>query len=159
MQMRRQPQARAPKPRLRSQPQEPLALSARAARAALAGAPLPNVRITADVANNSILIYASEEDYRIIERALTQLDRPKLQVAIDVTIAEVTLNDQLNYGVQFFLDKGAVINISQTTLPLTPTLPGFNAVLGNCALAAGRHQRFAPVHRRQDPVESVSRGR
>ena len=95
------------------------------------GAPLPNVRITADVANNSILVYANEEDYRIIERALTQLDRPKLQVAIDVTIAEVTLNDQLDYGVQFFLDKGALINVSQTSLPITPTLPGFNVVLGN----------------------------
>ena len=95
------------------------------------GAPLPNVRITADVANNSILVYASEEDYRIIERALIQLDRPRLQVAIDVTIAEVTLNDQLDYGVQFFLDKGAVLNVSQSTLPITPTLPGFNVVLGN----------------------------
>ena len=54
-----------------------------------------------------------------------------MQVAIDVTIAEVTLNDQLNYGVQFFLDKGALMNVSQTTLPITPTLPGFNVVLGN----------------------------
>ncbi|RBP04658.1 type II secretion system protein D (GspD) [Roseiarcus fermentans] len=95
------------------------------------GAPLPNVRITADVANNSILVYASQEDYRIIERALNQLDRPKLQVAIDVTIAEVTLNDQLDYGVQFFLNKGSVLNVSQTSLPITPTLPGFNVVLGN----------------------------
>jgi general secretion pathway protein D len=95
------------------------------------GAPLPNVRITADVPNNSILVYASEEDYRVIERALTQLDRPKLQVAIDVTIAEVTLNDQLDYGVQFFLDKGALLNVSQSTVPITPSLPGFNVVLGN----------------------------
>ena len=94
-------------------------------------APLPNVRITADVANNSILVYASEEEYRVIERALTQLDRPQLQVAIDVTIAEVTLNDQLDYGVQFFLDKGALMNVSQSSLPITPTLPGFNVVLGN----------------------------
>ena len=39
-------------------------------------APLPGVRITPDVANNSILIYANEEEYRIIERALNQLDRP-----------------------------------------------------------------------------------
>ena len=123
------------------------------------GAPLPNVRITADVANNSILVYSTEEDYRIIERALTQLDRPKLQVAVDVTIAEVTLNDQLDYGVQFFLDKGAVMNVSQSTLPITPTLPGFNVVLGNAALAAGGHQRLAPVHRRQDSLESISCGR
>jgi general secretion pathway protein D len=94
-------------------------------------APLPNVRITADVTNNAILVYASEEDYRVIERALTQLDRPQLQVAIDVTIAEVTLNDQLNYGVQFFLNQGTLMNVATTTLPITPTLPGFNFVMGN----------------------------
>jgi general secretion pathway protein D len=89
------------------------------------------VRITADVANNSVLVYATEEEYQIVERAINQLDRPRLQVAIDVTIAEVTLNDQLDYGVQFFLDKGALMNISQTSTPITPSLPGFNVVLGN----------------------------
>ncbi len=95
------------------------------------GAPLPNVRITADVANNSILVYSSEEEFRVIERALTQLDRPQLQVAIEVTIAEVTLNDQLNYGVQFFLNGGTLQNVATTSLPITPTLPGFNFVMGN----------------------------
>ena len=114
------------------------------------GAPLPNVRITADVANNSILVYASEEDYRIIERALIQLDRPRLQVAIDVTIAEVTLNDQLDYGVQFFLDKGAVLNVSSEHTADHPDAAGIQRCAGKCALAAGGHQRVAPVHRRQD---------
>ena len=81
-----------------------------------------------------MLIYASEENYRIIERALNQLDRPKLQVAIDVTIAEVTLNDDLSYGVQFFLHNkyGSVSNSTQTTAdqvlgaatPISPSLPG-----------------------------------
>jgi general secretion pathway protein D len=96
--------------------------------------PLLGVRITADVANNSILVYANEENYRIIERALSQLDRPKLQVAIDVTIAEVTLNDDLSYGVQFFLtnnNHGSVSNTTGTTIPIiTPNLPGFNFVAG-----------------------------
>ena len=73
------------------------------------------MRITADIANNSIIVYASEENYRIIERALNQLDRPKLQVAIDVTIAEVTLNDELSYGVQFFLDNRARLDEQSTT--------------------------------------------
>ena len=92
---------------------------------------LPNVRITADAANNSILTYANEEDYRIVERAINQLDRPRLQVAIDVTIAEVTLNDQLNYGVQFFLNQGSLMNVASNSLPITPSLPGFNFLLGN----------------------------
>ncbi len=64
---------------------------------------LPGVRITPDAVNNAILIYADQQNYRIIQNALNQLDRPKLQVAIDVTIAEVDLNKDLSYGVQFFL--------------------------------------------------------
>jgi general secretion pathway protein D len=81
------------------------------------GPQLPNVRITADIANNSVLIYARPDEYKLIERTLVQLDRPKLQVAIDVTIAEVDLNDQLNYGVQFSLAGGALSNTVSGTIP------------------------------------------
>ena len=81
------------------------------------GPQLPNVRITADLLNNAVLVYARPDEYKLIERTLVQLDRPKLQVAIDVTIAEVTLNDQLNYGVQFFLAGGAVSNTTSGAIP------------------------------------------
>ena len=81
------------------------------------GPQLPNVRITADLTSNSVLVYARPDEYKLIERTLIQLDRPKLQVAIDVTIAEVTLNDALNYGVQFFLAGGAVSNTASGTMP------------------------------------------
>ncbi|MBV8847964.1 MAG: type II secretion system secretin GspD [Methylobacteriaceae bacterium] len=93
---------------------------------------LTGVRITPDLVNNAVLIFASPENYRIIERAIVQLDRPQLQVAVELTIAEVTLNDSLNYGVQFFLQNkfGSLINSSTASLP-QPSLPGFNAVLGN----------------------------
>ena len=95
---------------------------------------LPGVRITADASNNSLLIYASAASYRVIQKTLDQLDRPKLQVAIDVTIAEVTLNDKLNYGVQFFLSNqyGAIIN-SATGQPTAATAApaGFNLLVGN----------------------------
>ena len=60
---------------------------------------LSNVRITADVSSNSLLIYASNENYQLILRTLSQPDRPQLQVAIDATVAEVKLNDSLSYGV------------------------------------------------------------
>jgi general secretion pathway protein D len=60
-----------------------------------------------------------------------QLDRPSLQVAIDVTIAEVTLNDQMDMGVQFFLNKGTIMNVAGTSLPISPSLPGFNFLVGN----------------------------
>lgn len=73
---------------------------------------LPNVRITADVTNNAVLVYADQESQRIVEQTIRQIDRPQRQIAIEATIAEVTLNDQLNYGVQFFVasQKGSIVN-------------------------------------------------
>jgi general secretion pathway protein D len=109
---------------------------------ATGGAPiLPGVRIAADVVNNAVLVYANQENYRIIERTIHQLDRPLLQVAIDATIAEVTLNDQLSYGVQFYLgsknvglpgDKGSIINTIGSGV-LAQTFPGFNFLMGSQA--------------------------
>lgn len=107
---------------------------------ASSGALLPGIRITADVTNNSLLIYANEDSYRIIEGALRQIDRPQLQVAFDATIAEVTLNDNLSYGVQFFIkstnvgappDSGSAINTFVSNAVLGRVLPGFNLLLGS----------------------------
>ena len=89
---------------------------------------MSDVRITADTINNSVLIYARVDEYKLIERTLIQLDRPKLQVAIDVTIAEVKLNDQLDYGVQFFLHGGSVSNTTTGTMPSI-----LNNIAGNVA--------------------------
>ncbi|HSY56607.1 MAG TPA: secretin N-terminal domain-containing protein, partial [Bradyrhizobium sp.] len=69
---------------------------------------LQNVRITPDVVNNSLLIYADQGNYRIIESALQQVDQPQLQVSIDATIAEVDLTDELQFGVQSFLTSHAL---------------------------------------------------
>jgi len=102
---------------------------------------LPGVRITPDIANNALLIYANHENYRIIERTLRQLDRPTAQVAIDTTIAEVTLNNNLNYGVQVFLqssdlglgrNKGSIdlTNLASSAL-IARALPGFNFLVGS----------------------------
>jgi general secretion pathway protein D len=89
------------------------------------------MRITADTNNNSVVVYASAQDYRPVERALTVLDRPQLQVAIEATVAEVTLNDAMNYGVQAFLSSqgalgGSLINVT-TPLPVAGT-PGSNVL-------------------------------
>src|SRR5262249_56268730 len=66
------------------------------------GGRVERVRIRAGTAENSIVVYSNQEDYRIIERSLRELDRPRLQVAIEATVAEVTLTDALQFGVQYF---------------------------------------------------------
>ena len=80
-----------------------------------------NVRITPDTADNSIVVYSNQEDYRIIERSLHELDRPRMQVAIDATVAEVTLTDALQFGVQYFFSNNAN-NVG--LIPAPATAPG-----------------------------------
>jgi general secretion pathway protein D len=111
---------------------------------------LEGVRITADTSSNSLLIYASNENYQLILRTLGQLDRPQLQVAIDATVAEVKLNDTLSYGVQFYLQnsKLGLVNTTSTSAPaaagvsatgvataaasfISQTFPGFNFLVGS----------------------------
>jgi general secretion pathway protein D len=96
------------------------------------------LRITADVAGNAIVVYASEQEYKPIERTIIDLDRPTPEVAIEAIAAEVSLTDQLTYGVQYFLSgtsKGNNASIAQLSaaLPLAQAVPGFNAVIGNLA--------------------------
>jgi general secretion pathway protein D len=103
---------------------------------------LPNVRITADVTNNAVLVYADAESQRIVEQTIRQIDRPQRQIAIEATIAEVTLNDQLNYGVQFFLasQKGSISNTIAGTTPSSTTAiePASNAVNAAAGALLGR---------------------
>jgi general secretion pathway protein D len=111
-----------------------------AARATGGSAILTNVRITADVTNNAVLVYANQESQRVVEQTIRQIDRPQRQIAIEATIAEVTLNDQLNYGVQFFLasQKGS---ISNTISGITPSPSGeaaSNAVNAAAGALLGR---------------------
>jgi general secretion pathway protein D len=115
---------------------------------------MDGVRITPDVVNNTLLIYADKENYRLIESTLRQCDRPQLQVAIDATIAEITLNDSLSFGVQAYLtsknlglkpDQGSMLNSTATSAPtavasaagtitnafLNRAFPGFNFLVGS----------------------------
>ncbi len=65
-----------------------------------------NIQVVADKDQNTILIVATPSEYSIIEQALKKLDVPSRQVMIEVTIAQVKLNDNLNFGVDW-LFKGA----------------------------------------------------
>lgn len=67
---------------------------------------LSRVKVIADEPNNALLILANSQDYRDILTALKQLDAVPLQVLIEVTIAEVSLTDNLSYGVEWFFKHG-----------------------------------------------------
>ncbi|SFV12348.1 MULTISPECIES: type II secretion system secretin GspD [Bradyrhizobium] len=108
---------------------------------------LDGVRITADSVNNTLLIYASQEQYRTIEQTIKEVDQPQLQVAIDATIAEVTLTDDLQYGIQSYImsrDLGlkpntgsfgyngaSAVAAAATDVVLQRAIPGFNFLVGS----------------------------
>lgn len=64
------------------------------------------VRIIADPVKNALVIYATPNDYREVEAVLKKLDTIPLQVLIEATILEVSLNDELRYGVEWFFNAG-----------------------------------------------------
>lgn len=60
------------------------------------------MRIIPNPDNNAILIYATGQEEDTVEAMLHKIDILPLQVRIDAIIAEVTLNDNLSYGTQFY---------------------------------------------------------
>lgn len=86
------------------------------------------VRIEADEAHNALLISATARDYDLIRQVLEGIDVPPLQVLIEVTVAEVTLNDQLNYGVEYFINSGktnTLLTTGKSSSGIAPATPGF----------------------------------
>ena len=103
------------------------------------------IRIIPNAQNNALLIYATATERDTIEAMLRKIDILPLQVRIDATIAEVTLNDRLSYGTQFFFKAGGIngaLNFSPVgavASTLLNNFPGFvlsGSNNGNAALNA-----------------------
>lgn len=58
------------------------------------------VQITSYEQNNSLLVVASPQDYRVIRELIAQLDVPSRQVYVDAVIMEVTINDNFDLSVE-----------------------------------------------------------
>jgi general secretion pathway protein D len=90
------------------------------------------LRIIPDDQNNAVLLYGTRREIDTIEAMLRKVDILPLQVRIDAVIAEVQLNDNLQYGTQFFFKSGGLngilSNASQSTA-VTPTLSPAQAQL------------------------------
>jgi len=92
------------------------------------------VRIVADESNNSILVMSSARDYLLIESALKRLDVQEMQVLIEASILEVTLSDELSYGLEWYFKntdiyKGRIgegLLDLNTTAGIGPSIPGFS---------------------------------
>ena len=99
------------------------------------------IRILADEVHNSLLILATPRDYRIVESALTRLDTMPLQVLIEARILEVSLDDELRYGVEWFFKNSVGGKTGQGLLDLNNAgadigqIGGTTPALGDLRLA------------------------
>ncbi len=100
------------------------------------------LRIIADEATNSLVIHATLQDYKMIETALRHLDIVPLQVLIEASVVEVTLTDDLRYGVEWFFNnrfnagqiargRGGLDLLGGPGRGFVPSFPGFSYALLN----------------------------
>ena len=96
------------------------------------GVALPSgqsVEIIADDVRNALVILATPQDYKMVELALAKLDVVPLQVLIEASIIEVSLKDDLNYGIEWFfknsIERG---NVTEGRGTLDLGEPGLSAL-------------------------------
>ena len=117
------------------------------------------LRVIPDDQNNAVLVYGTERELATMQAMLRKIDILPLQVRIDAVIAEVTLNDNLQYGTQFFFKSGGINGILNTGPPTTVpnpaaatlnmTFPGFflgGSGNGGAPFAIEALQQVTTVH-------------
>jgi general secretion pathway protein D len=117
-----------------------------------------SLRVIPDDQNNSILAYGTDRELGAIDAMLHKIDILPLQVRIDAVIAEVTLNDNLQYGTQFFFKSGGINGILSTatstpaaasSAALNMNFPGFvlgGSGAGGAPFAIQALQQVTTVH-------------
>lgn len=117
-----------------SNPAQPAGMPAKALAAPKpSGASSLAISISADETNNAILVFGTPRDYAVVEEALRKLDILPFQVMIEAAITEVSLTDNLKYGVQWNFQSGnSDATLSEgATSALTRAFPGFSYFYSN----------------------------
>jgi general secretion pathway protein D len=89
------------------------------------------VTITADEPNNALVIVATPQQYASLETALSRLDVTPLQVLLEAAIVEVTLTNNLSYGVQYYFQVGTqhqIVLSDSGSSAIAPVYPNFSYV-------------------------------
>jgi len=103
------------------------------------------LRIVADPATNSLIIYGTTQEFQNIKNILKDLDAVPRQVLLDVLIAEITQTDNQSLGVDYeilrrnpqsifgqrFPSAGAIKSLGSTLFPATGTFgAGVTGIFG-----------------------------
>ena len=88
-----------------------------------------SVKIVADESTNSLLIRSTARDYRQLLTTISQLDVVPLQVMVNAVIAQITLNDENRFGVDWsrIANNAAMDPIS--TASMTDFVPNLGGLM------------------------------
>jgi general secretion pathway protein D len=105
------------------------------------------MRIVPDAINNSLLIYGTPQELDTVMATLRKIDIIPLQVRIDAVIAEVELNDALQYGTQFFFKSGGLNGTLSAVFNATNSFNGYFLAGSNASqIALNLLQAVSTVH-------------
>lgn len=89
-----------------------------------------DIRITSVLETNSLLIQATQAQYNAVLAAIERIDIEPLQVLIESQVLDVELNEELQFGVNWFLTNNAAL--------IPPTIGGDNdSYLQSAAFGSG----------------------
>lgn len=118
-----------------------------------------DVRVTAVMETNSLLIQAPPAEYEGILSAIERLDEEPLQVLIEAQVLIVKLNDELSYGVSWFLANQAEGTVPELPEDFAPSRSANAALFGSGQGALGtltRRGNRTFVSTTIEALESVS---
>ncbi|HSE85194.1 MAG TPA: type II secretion system secretin GspD [Candidatus Binatia bacterium] len=98
--------------------------------------PEEQLRIVADPATNSLIIYGTAQEFQNIKNILKELDAVPRQVLLDVLVAEVTLDDSERLGLDYEIRPGDTTFLNRTLPSRGSVLTGILNSVG-AAVAAG----------------------
>lgn len=85
-------------------------------------------RVAADKHQNAIIVWGNDTEQESMARLLQRLDTVPVQVLLEATIAEVSLTDELNFGLKWFFENRG-LNTTFSNSPngsVAQTFPGLS---------------------------------
>jgi general secretion pathway protein D len=86
------------------------------------------LKIVPNPENNALLIYATPSEFSLLETTLKRLDVQPIQVMLEASLAEVTLNDDLRFGLQWSYQsgEGPIVLSEVANGGINQAFPGFS---------------------------------
>ncbi len=92
-------------------------------------------RVVADATKNAIVVWGNDTEQSAFARLIQTLDTTPVQVLLEATIAEVTLNDELDFGLRWFFENGNLTGTFSDASDgsVVSTFPGLSFTFGTAS--------------------------